>query len=209
MNNFGTPDETPEHNALQAKFTDRNWVAKFIETIATTKGIQQMFERGRDQELNAERSTWNTFIGLLPRLESKTKELREAQARITAGKPEYYPHQCEKLALEITDLEAEIQTVRESRPVIKVSHIGFESKGADIEIKSISVGSFAPLPDYRIECKPAVGDDYPAILRQMRASQCNVLLIGEGGYAGTGATLEQVVAMFKSAGIKIVLLADV
>jgi hypothetical protein len=54
----------------------------------------------------------------------------------------------------------------------------------------------------RVEIKPAVADDYPAVLRQMRASQSTVLFLEE--YRGKGATREQFIKTFASAGIAVV-----
>jgi hypothetical protein len=56
-----------------------------------------------------------------------------------------------------------------------------------------------------VECKPSLGDDFPAVLRQMRRAESNVLLVG--GFDAEGATLEQVREMFGH--IKAVTLADV
>jgi len=68
---------------------------------------------------------------------------------------------------------------------------------------------------FNIELKPAVGDDYPAILRQMKRLRSDdlapnferprgdfVLLIG--AYTGRGATEEQFVTTFDTAGIRVV-----
>ena len=60
---------------------------------------------------------------------------------------------------------------------------------------------------YHIELKPTIGDDYPAVLRQMRANGSNVLLVGN--YTGTGATREQFVGTFTTAAIDVVFVADV
>jgi hypothetical protein len=44
VNNFGVPDETPEHNALQALFTDNEWAKRFV-TLAV--GGSETFEKSR------------------------------------------------------------------------------------------------------------------------------------------------------------------
>jgi hypothetical protein len=59
----------------------------------------------------------------------------------------------------------------------------------------------------RIEIKPTVSDDYPAILRQMKASRSNVLLLRE--YAGRGATREQFVLTLASATIRVVFVDEI
>jgi hypothetical protein len=52
---------------------------------------------------------------------------------------------------------------------------------------------------FRIEIKPSMGDEYPAVLRQMKASACDVLYLVN--YTGEGATLAQVRAMFAASGV--------
>jgi hypothetical protein len=64
-----------------------------------------------------------------------------------------------------------------------------------------------PLGSYEIELKPTVGDDYPAVLRQMKANGSTVLLLRD--YVGTGATREQFIATFATAGKRVVFLHDV
>jgi len=61
--------------------------------------------------------------------------------------------------------------------------------------------------ELRIELKPTVGDDYPAVLRQMKANESRVLLLRD--YVGTGATQEQFIATFATAGKRVVFLHDV
>lgn len=58
-----------------------------------------------------------------------------------------------------------------------------------------------------IELKPTVGDDYPAVLRQMKANGSSVLFVGE--YRGQGATQEQFIKTMAMAGIRVVFARDV
>lgn len=57
------------------------------------------------------------------------------------------------------------------------------------------------------ELKSTVDDDYPAVLRQMKANHSQVLLLRD--YVGTGATREQFIATFATAGKRVVFLCDV
>jgi hypothetical protein len=54
----------------------------------------------------------------------------------------------------------------------------------------------------RIEIKPTVGDDYPSVLRQMKANESEILFVGQ--YVGTGATREQFIKTFATASIRVV-----
>jgi uncharacterized protein (DUF3820 family) len=60
---------------------------------------------------------------------------------------------------------------------------------------------------FNIELKPVVGDDYPAVLRQMKANGSEVLLLRD--YIGTGATREQFIKTFAIAGKRVVFLREV
>jgi len=56
--------------------------------------------------------------------------------------------------------------------------------------------------DFNIEIKPTVGDDYPAILRQMKTTKCNILFVGE--YHGVGISRDNFLKYFKNEGIRVV-----
>lgn len=58
-----------------------------------------------------------------------------------------------------------------------------------------------------IEIKPRIGDDYPAVLRQMRANRADCLFTRE--YHGVGATREQFVQIFAMSGFRVVFLEDI
>lgn len=53
-----------------------------------------------------------------------------------------------------------------------------------------------------IEIKPTVGDDYPAVLRQMRANHCEILFLEE--YTGIGASQDQFIKTFREAKKRVV-----
>jgi hypothetical protein len=58
-----------------------------------------------------------------------------------------------------------------------------------------------------IELKPSVGDDYPAVLRQMRTNGAECLFLKE--YCGVGVMRAQFVEIFKLAGIRVVFFEEV
>jgi hypothetical protein len=62
-----------------------------------------------------------------------------------------------------------------------------------------------PMP-LAIEIKPVVGDDYPAVLRQMKRTNSNVLFVGS--YTGVGATREQFIKTTATADIRVVFESD-
>jgi uncharacterized protein (DUF3820 family) len=79
----------------------------------------------------------------------------------------------------------------------------FEVGGADVELQvKFRHGIELDGPRIRIEIKPAVGDDYPAVLRQMRRAETKVLFLEQ--YTGKGATQEQFIQTFKTANMVVV-----
>ncbi len=61
--------------------------------------------------------------------------------------------------------------------------------------------------DVTIELKPCVGDDYPAVLRQMRRNGSVYLMIGQ--WTGAGVTFDMFKKFMSNEGITVVMEADV
>jgi hypothetical protein len=61
--------------------------------------------------------------------------------------------------------------------------------------------------ELRIELRAHLGDDYPSVLRTMRAKRCNVLLIGQ--FEADGACWEELVEIYARRGIRVALLDEV
>lgn len=61
--------------------------------------------------------------------------------------------------------------------------------------------------EFRIEIKPVVSDDFPAVLRQMNHQRSNVLFLEK--YTGTGATKEQFIDFFAAQNIKVMFASEV
>lgn len=105
----------------------------------------------------------------------------------------------------------------------EVKTIEFESNGWDVfvglkyrcEIDLKTEFSVSAQPQYEeryIEIKPCLGDDFPAVLRQMKAnskkiSGTRILLIDE--FSAAGATLEQVKQTFLLSDIYLIKLSDI
>ena len=105
----------------------------------------------------------------------------------------------------------------------EVKTIEFESNGWDvfvglkykceIDLKTeVSTSAYSCLENRYIEIKPCLGDDFPAVLRQMKANSkkingTRVLLIDE--FSAAGATLEQVKQTFLLSDIYLIKLSDI
>lgn len=198
VNNFGEPNETPEHNALQALFTDNAWVVAFVRYLYGKKLSSRFEEEKRDAIASCDSNT-----------QRLKEELKSQDQNIEFySRPEYSGSgRWKETAIAARqEIVEKIEAITKRRqfmegltaPQVKVDQVYYEVEGADVVIEP-SLAHFSGLGVLRIECKPIVGDDYPAILRQMKVNKCKVLLIGDGGYRGVGATLEQVKQIFRSA----------
>ena len=142
INNFTEPSETPEHNRLQMRFLDENFVESFV-----------------------------------------SKKLRPA---ISAKE-------------------------------FAIEEIQFEHRGWDVFIdykySKEAGGELDRFGSVCFEIKPCMGDDFPAILRQMKQNRnrCNstfcICIIDE--FSACGATVEQVKQMFRLAKVSRMRCSDV
>jgi hypothetical protein len=201
INNFAEPSETPDHNALQVLFLDDAFCAQFMTVF---KPRAELLRRFTDEVLRMRRS-----------IVARRKDARSYGS--SAGHYVAEANECEELlAAYDKPLEWKIQ-------FDKV----FEWDGVDVRLDVLirttiampwfySYGpirfDFVNLDDTamtraQIEIKPTVGDDYPAILRQMRGNHSNVLFTEK--YTGVGATTEQFVKTFALSDKRVIFRRDV
>lgn len=134
INNGQEPSETPEHNAMQIKFLDRDYRFKFV---------------------------FAAFSGYVRAIKN-------------TGEP------------------------------------SFEVNGRDVEfIANVHLDDSKSWCSWvlSVEIKPTVGDDYPSVLRQIKRTKCEYLLIRS--YTGTGATRDQFIQFFQTQGVRVVFESDV
>lgn len=179
INRGAEPEETPVHNSLQVLFLDDEFCLK----IATTVGYDPKpdFEYRRQMAL------------------------RNAECDLRRWRSE-------------GDLER-IEKIKKWELTPKVLR-KFEEGGIDVlfRVKTGASEPSVPSARFMVEIKPDVGDDYPAVLRQINrltpferrdiprewpiCLEYRILFLER--YTGTGATLDQFIAIFKVAGIAVV-----
>lgn len=196
VNNFREPVETPEHNKIQVKFLQREYRARLAYLL-------------------------NPML-----FKHDSKSINDAMVTILSGdnvsigshflKALQYPfkHDIDEFGLY-------------NRKMLRLSDPVFE-KDADVFF-NISYGirffydngtrngdytrfDHRTSCSFTIEIKPTIGDDFPAVLRQMKASmpkkscersgRYNILLVGQ--YTGLGASEEEFVQYFNSQGYWVV-----
>ncbi len=191
INNFGEPTETPEHNRLQVKFLDK------------TLCFQLFCKLG--WELLTDKNS------LIMKLQQKINEFHNELA--TCKDKSYPQNNPDDWKWQIKDYESFLVSFVDM-PIneIEITH-DFEHCGWDIKIVA-KLPSFAKNISYyrglehlyRVSCavevKSEVGDDYPAILRQMKANEriykADYRVLVFDRFTATGANLEQVKQIFSS-----------
>jgi hypothetical protein len=220
INNFGEPSETPESNEMQAKFLSADFRQKFALAIKSTfndfaseDGMLSACEFAANDMRNVEVKLGMTFQA----------DLSGNHQWAAIGKSE--GKKC--------DIQVVLHEFKSSSPEFEIggTDVEFEVIGAGFTYareckKQHCDGSWASYDSWegqylrsfrdmiwrnkyrlRIEIKPEVGDDYPAILRQMRRSKSNVLFTRD--YTGIGVDEATFVEYFSTQGIKVIFERDV
>jgi uncharacterized protein (DUF3820 family) len=234
INRGGETQETPEHNALQVKFLDDDFCLRFVrhfepklDEIACTE-LQTFCAGERLKDLKHEALTKNRdLVRDQQSLEQHAKCDAEGKADIFRPYRSADKLRSEVLTLtaEIHDLEKRIADLLAAQKITTVEFsfaLEFEHRGVDVVLQVFAASKSHNIDPYelhefafrrstsrglQIELKPTVGDDYPAVLRQMKANGSEVLLLRD--YVGTGATREQFIKTFATAEKRIVFLQDV
>ncbi len=182
------PADTPEHNALQAKFLNPDFLLYLLSLwrpdlpSRLLKGaenfraslIQKSKEKHRDKAIEDFKKS---------KLSEFSKNWKYPDPPWNDNMITDWPTYHEPTLMELNiPAESQLQPIK-----IKTSTTRFEDQGADV-----SFNSWAELEDYpsveewectlwsqsfRIELKPTLGDEYPTVLRQVVASKCNLVVI--------------------------------
>jgi hypothetical protein len=190
VNQSGEAADTPEHNALQARFLDDDFVgrvAKLAETERYKRGINDAAQEVKYVERTIAKGfvdRWHHFRNQKEADES----LKEKMDRLEDAQNEYQ----EKMA---------------SPPLSFATDVQFEVSGFDVVI---------PWQRLSIELKPTMGEDYPSVLRQVTKAQSSrrmdtgekiFVVIGE--YRGKAVPLEQVKQIFAKSNVTLLTVAEV
>jgi hypothetical protein len=178
------PQDTPAHNRLQALFLDDQFCERFVRECGFRRedaSLESVSYRDDWRGIRDSKEILTQAIGPL-------KFFREFEAG--------------RLQIDVVLRSNYLQT---GTAVKQDEHQRFGEKdviksGEVFEFKEVQYG-----PEYRIEIKPSLGDDFPAVLRQARAKGCNTVVFET--FTATTVTLEQIRLMF--APIRLVSLAGI
>lgn len=175
INNFSAPsDDTPEHNAMQALFLEKEFSLKFV---------------------NFCRPNWHRYEA-----EIKCENLLSS----TENGPKNLVIYNLYMKFFEADSELDFQT-----------YVEFENKGLDVVLSAgcrliqdkIKNDIIVYSAEHRIEIKPSIGDDFPTVLRQVKALRANVLFLKK--YVGSGISEQNFLKIFSNEGIRVVFSRDV
>jgi hypothetical protein len=223
INNFAEPSETPEHNALQARFLDQDFCRRLLRALLW-EPIASPLEFAREM---TRKNFCRRIYARDYRLEGIEKEVAEGKKYQAQGWPDPGDHnspfawgnkesRIEKLRefeQALADAQTEIANARAPNLTIKTE---FEVGGWDVVITAQADGYYISPGDktFLIEVKPSLGDDYPAILRQMKAyrrpsyPQTAALLVFDQ-FSARGASIEQVRAIFAASGLSMLAISEI
>jgi hypothetical protein len=217
INNFGEPNDTPEHNALQARFLDDSFCLAFA-SLYNWLPVNKSF--GLKKTLND-----------LNDIESQLHAISVSNASINSSSLSDYMNlsDAEKKLFSENNynrtklLETQEQLIKNKEylssenTTYKINK-EFEKKGWDIAI------SFCHLLPYywvynkdlkdldlSIEIKPFLGDNYPSILRQMKSynrTTSKACLVYDK-FSATNISLEQIKDIFLTANICIFSISEI
>lgn len=209
INYHAEPTETPEHNALQARFSDTKFCLSFVDFVID---LDNEFEELREELRENVRNTLKWYKGYGyssgDRLSEKEKEIEEKIDAINRG----------KMRLCISDRQYEYKSIDvEFLLRIDIDGSTYDNpeysswdfyRGCIFRCSSDrgTIRGECRVIELKIEIKPTIGDDYPAVLRQMRRNGSQYLFVGS--YTGVGATREQFISMMESSGITVVFTSD-
>ena len=216
INNFTKPEDTPEHNALQALFLDDKIVSRMITLIEKPNPeFLLKFYEAQYGKCMTNLQKQKEYISGIAGTYGEKYLLVPCNAR--GGSQNYY----------YFDETARYNSTGWCNPETPLCHCRmyvtepeeypgqpwwetpeFEVHGWDVHVKGGITGAVTYLRsasefDYYIEVKPCLGDDYPSILRQMKTNEKQRLLRNKcilvyKEFTAKGATLEQVKKIFES-----------
>lgn len=194
INNFREPSDTPEHNRIQIKFLKLEYRIKLAYLVNPNlfANNSETINKAIHLKLNSpEQKENNLFLKALANPNEKDEFGLYTRQLFKYSKPVF-------------------EKVDVSYSIWYGSRFYYKSAGYNVGWIWFNQEKHST---YSVEIKPTISDDFPAILRQMKASmpvekstwqteKFYILLLGN--YTGTGATQEEFVEYFGTQGYRVV-----
>jgi uncharacterized protein (DUF3820 family) len=215
INRGAEPEETPDHNAMQVKFLDDEFCLRFMRYLKpeienkarrTLNDESRLIAlKGTEREIKETESSLKHYESYIAEIKKRIEQQR--MDSYWRGSFDEYQQKVGETGVTLAQLRADRENLLKEVGEIKFRFSRkFEERGVDIvltcDIKSKIHQNILPYWfEAKIEIKPVIGDDYPAVLRQIKANGSDVLF--------KGATQEQFVKTMATAGIRVVFAHDV
>jgi hypothetical protein len=196
INNFREPVDTPEHNKIQIKFLNKEYRLKLAFLVNPNLFHYNSKRINEDMHsiLNITENDQNKYF-----LNALANPIKESKYGL-----------CSKELLNFSVPVFEIVDVKYG------IWYGLKFNYTTRYYSTEFYGEI--LTRYFIEIKPTISDDYPAILRQMKASMpidrnyyakniFYILLVGN--YTGIGATRKEFIDFFETQGYKVIFIDEI
>lgn len=201
-------DDSPEHNALQARFIEPSVRLTLVQLLCVERIAHKRRECARE-DTSSVRSAIATAKDNIKFHEMNVRLAEAAPERHSFyGKVEEQKERLEIRKKELAELEIQLkETPYKEWPLL--TGVTFEQKGIDVVIEAFfeSPGIVINVARLRLELKPTMGDDYPTVMRQMMRLGAAVLVLGT--YTGRGVSEPQMRAMFEASGIRVVFVQEI
>ena len=205
VNNFSPPQDTPEHNILQNRFLDKNFCLalgklckwKLMKKVNCIKNLNDAINKALKMPDNNYYET-NKKNEIIEELRSQKEYVNES----------------------VFEIDGKEFILDADTPLFGIKTV-FEQDGWDVIIQTddsacqddCKAFKDCYINSYKIavEIKPAIGDDYPAILRQMKATRIHPdfqCLVYEK-YNAIGANIDQLKKVFASSGFLVFSFEDI
>lgn len=210
--NKGEPDDSPAHNALQALFLDEEYRVRFGLTVCPA------IQRFSDETFAAQHLT--DFISKVERhFRSKLASIEDRANSSAVRKASKW--EMDRLKSDYDSCFKSLCAARAfvvpGRFLVSSAHVVLEEKGVDVRFE-VTAGfdmdtqldlylGCRVREDFSIEIKPSIGEDYPAVLRQMRRSGARYLFLET--YTGTQIDEARFRLYFESQGVHVVFKREV
>ena len=209
INNFQEPSETPEHNALQALFLGETIQRAFVSLVANSwmNKLVEGFQNDLQREIKIvdhEIRKGIEYVKELKKPPSPPKPGNSIGMEVNTFSEKAQKRRIrenEIRAQELVDYKKSLFQQLDQGRTFSIS-VEFEERGCDVFLAVSATDNREYSKEFRIEIKPTVGDDYPAVLRQMKSNRSNFLFLTE--YTGQGATEEQFIQIFSASRIQVV-----
>lgn len=221
INNFQEPSETPEHNALQARFLNDDACMGVIVASGLENNIRKLEDvylkwivDDRMERVARAQKALNEAREYLLKIHDRIRDqsVNDTQYHFWSEKDLVRQEDLIRTrGVDLIEAESGLSDINEriaSGYELSARPVDFEILGWDVLVQVKSPNNTANI---YIELKPSLGDDYPVVLRQMKMNARSVKinnrdsfgLLVIGKFCATGASLDQVIAIFDMAGFRV------